>query len=100
MLSLKKSLLTLMAAATIATPALADDDYRHYEQNRGQYISHDQAAEAALKAVGKNGRVMEVEFDHDWNGDHFDVEVLAEGREYDVIVEAKTGKVLSSRLDY
>ncbi|MDO4777067.1 MAG: PepSY domain-containing protein [Cardiobacteriaceae bacterium] len=100
MLTLKKNLLALMAAATIATPALADDDYRYYEQNRSQYISHDQAAEAALKAVGKNGRVMEVEFDHDWHGDHFDVEVLAEGREYDVIVDAKTGKVLSSRLDY
>lgn len=101
MISVKKTVSALLAVAAfgVAAPAFADSDYRYYEQNRAQYISHDQAAKAALAHLG-GGEVGEVEFDHDSFGtDHFDVEVYFRGMEYKVKVNAKTGKVLTSRID-
>ena len=97
-----KILATVLAASAmmaISAPAVAGDDQWYYEQNRSQFITYDQAAKSAEQAVA-GGRVVDVEFDHDRRGDHFEVEVRdAQGREYDVIVDAKTGKVLSSTLD-
>lgn len=95
----KKTLIGLALAAGISAPAFADDDYRYYENNRGQFISHDKAAELAVAAVG-GGRAVDVEFDHDWNGDHFEVEVIGtDGREHDVTLDAKSGKVLHKKID-
>ena len=47
------------------------------------------------------GQATDVEFDHSrTKPDHFDVEVrLPNGQEYEVEVNAKTGAVMSSRLD-
>ena len=43
----------------------------------------------------------DVEFDKEYNGAFFDVELRdAQGREYDVRVNAETGKVVYSRRDY
>lgn len=100
MKTMNKILLSLTLAAGVSAPALADDDYRYYEQNRSQFISHERAAEIANEAVG-GGRVTDVEFDRDYSGDHFEVEVIGkDGREYDVIIDAKSGKVLSKRIDH
>lgn len=87
----------------LSTPTLAsndyDDDDRHYQQNRSLYISHDQAAQAAQNAVG-GGYVNDVEFEHKLHRTYFDVEVRDnQGREYDVKIDAKTGKVISKHLD-
>lgn len=98
MKTLRHTLIALLTAAT-GLPALADDDYRHYDQHRDTYISHDKAADIAVQNVG-SGRVVDVEFDRDWNGDHFEVEVIAaDGREHDITIDAKSGKVLSAKID-
>ena len=100
MTKLNKTLLALALATGISAPALADDDYRYYEQNRSQFISHERAAEIASEAVG-GGRVTDVEFDRDFSGDHFEVEVISkDGHEYDVILDAKSGKVLAKKIDH
>ena len=62
----RKAVAVLLATAftAVSAPALSDGDYRHYEQNRAQYITHEKAAQIAVAKV-----------------------------------DAKTGAVLSSRLD-
>ena len=101
-MKITKTLFAALSAGSLlalSAPAFADNDQWHYEKNRSQYISFDKAAEIAAQAV-KKGRVKDVEFDKDWKGDHFDVEVFDEnGQEYEVIIDAKTGKVLSNRRD-
>ena len=89
----------LAAAFTFATaPARADDDQRYYEQHRSDFITFDKAAEIATQAVA--GTVTEVEFDHDRSGDHFDVDVRSnDGNKHEVKIDAKSGKVLSKRID-
>ena len=90
---------TLMA---VAAPAMADDDDHHYRQNSSQYITHEQASKAAVSAVG-SGYAKEVDFEYKPHrgSAYFDVEVQTNtGPEYKVIVDAKTGKVLSKHIDY
>ena len=88
---------TLIAAAL---PASAGADRQYYEHNRGNYITREKAAQIASNKVG-GGTAVEVEFDRSRSKpDHFDVEIRkADGRKYDVEVNARTGEVLSSRLD-
>lgn len=73
---------------------------KSYQKNQSQYISHEQAAQAAVAQV-TGGQAGDVDFEYNpWRGAHFDVEVYGQNGEYDVIVDAKTGKVLSVRRDY
>ena len=94
------AVLLAAAFASVSAPALADGDYLHYEQNRASYITHEKAAQIALAKVG-GGQATEVEFDRSRNKpDHFDVDVrTANGQKYEVEVNAKTGAVISSKLD-
>ena len=98
----RKTVAILLATAftVVATPALADGDYRHYEQNRAQYITHEKSAQIAVAKVG-SGQAPEVEFDRSRSKpDYFDVDVrTANGQKYEVEVDAKTGAVSSSRQD-
>ena len=87
----------LMAA--VSAPAIADNDEYYYQQNSSKFISYEQAAQAA-KASVKGGRVQDVEFEHGYRGAYFEVEVLGAAGEYDVVVDAKSGKVLSVRRDF
>lgn len=96
------SALALSSIALIATPALADDDNDTYQaQKQGNIISPEQAAQAA-KARITGATVTDVDFEYSsFRGAHYDVEVVdSKGREYTVIVDAKTGKVVSSYRDY
>jgi peptidase propeptide and YPEB domain protein len=83
-------------AATFAfasAPALAGDDDAYYARHRKQFITHERAAQIARQAV-KGRCVTSVEFDHEARDDHFDVDVrTADGREYDVKIDARSGKV-------
>lgn len=92
------ALMLAMAAAT--TPVLADNDHLYYEQNRSQYITYEKASQIATEATG-GGQVTDIEFDRSLSqADHFDVEVRKpNGQEYDVKIDAKTGKVISKHLD-
>ena len=89
----------IAAAFALATaPARADDDQWYYEQHRSDFITFDKAAEAATQAVP--GTVTDVDFEHDWNGDHFEVDVRSkDGNKYEIVIDAKSGKVLSQRID-
>jgi uncharacterized membrane protein YkoI len=90
---LSGTLLALGAAAS--TPAAADDDQAEMEAlvKAGQFISPDEAREKALAA--KPGSVIDIDLDRGWRGGyHYEVEVLdADLREWEVHIDAKTGKV-------
>ncbi|QMT31598.1 PepSY domain-containing protein [Alysiella filiformis] len=103
----KKTFAILFAAASmsIAAPTFADDwhddDEIHFSQNQHNYISHEQAAQAARAKIGAGAHVTDVEFEKKYHGAFFDVEVIdAKGREFDVRVDAKTGKVIYAKRDY
>lgn len=95
---------TILTAALLAisVPALADDEHM-YQQNRDQYISHEKARDIAIEAVG-GGTVEYGNVDFEYNqkrGAYFEVEVLGkDGKEYDVKVDAKTGKILHKQQDW
>ncbi|MDO4643279.1 MAG: PepSY domain-containing protein [Cardiobacteriaceae bacterium] len=96
---------TIISSAVIAVctfitiPTFADDDHQYYKQHQDQYISYEKAREIASTAVS-SGNVHDLEFDHDSDGDHFDAEVRdANGHKYEVKIDAKSGKILSSQLD-
>ena len=117
---LRRRLLASASALLAGTPLLAaapafadddnwydDDDYRpHYSQSykakrskygHGRYISYAQARRAALSRIG--GRVKDIDFDRDDGYPHYDVEIIKRGREYNVKVDARTGRVVSVRRD-
>lgn len=80
-------------------------NHKHFEQNSQYYISHQKAAEIALKAFEKKyhtkGYVEDVDFEHKIIGDYYEVEIEDErDRDYEVRLDAKTGKVISIKRDY
>ena len=102
--------LLLSAAATallgISSPALAhhdghdDDDHPHaMHEHKAQagLISQAQARKAALARIG--GRITDIDLDRDDGRPHYDVEIVKNGLEYKVVVDARTGRVISSRRD-
>lgn len=77
-------------------------DDRHFEQH---YISHEKAASIALKAFENRyktkGFVEDVDFEHKFSGDFYDVDIEDQrGRDYEARIDAKTGKVIWLRRDY
>lgn len=103
MLKLNKTIAALLASAFMiaAAPAMADSDDYYLQQNPGKYITHDAAANAALKKF-PGAFIKEVDFDMSRHrGAHYDVELITKGgQEYNVVVDAKNGRILSSRIDY
>ena len=111
----KLSLIAVMLSATLLAPvAMADDDYddddRHYRtsQAKTNYISRQKAGEIARSRVKKitsthvkNIRVKKIDFDGDDNyGAVYEVElIVGRGVEYDVKINARTGKVIYVRRD-
>lgn len=114
----KHTLIAALSAFALlaAAPAFADDDdwyddddYRpRYSQSyrykakksrytSGRYISYAQARRAAVARIG--GRVKDIDFDRDDGYPHYDVEIIKHGREYNVKVDARTGRVVSTRRD-
>ena len=76
------------AAAPAASTAEAATD---------EYISEDEALDAALKDAGvakADATEIEVELDRDDATKHFDVEFKANGMEYDYDIDPVTGDVL------
>ena len=101
---MKHIIITLLLAFAITAPVRADSDERYYQQHRQQFISYQEAGQIALAAFeatyNKTGRIDEVEFDHEFYGDYFEVEIKdGTGREYEVHVDAKTGKVVRGARD-
>ncbi|MBQ5429060.1 MAG: PepSY domain-containing protein [Neisseriaceae bacterium] len=93
------------------TKAERDDDRqyrqddRNFEQHHQNYISLEKAANIALKAFENKyktkGFVEDVDFEHKFSGDFYDVEIEdTRGRDYEARIDAKTGKVVWLRRDY
>lgn len=114
-MNFKRLLLTAAATALmgISAPALAhhdghgDDDHGHGDDDHGhaahqhskqdKIISRAQAEKAALARVG--GKITDIDLEHDNGRPHYDVEIVKNGQEYKVVVDARTGRVISSRRD-
>ncbi len=110
------SLPALLVMALYAPNALADDDYdddddyrprssqkatyKTSKQASQKYISRQKAGQIARAQV-KGSRVKSIDFDSndDGYGATYDVEVVAGRAEYDVKINAKTGKVIYKRRD-
>ncbi|MBQ9619941.1 MAG: PepSY domain-containing protein [Neisseriaceae bacterium] len=80
-------------------------NHQYFEQNNQNYISHQKAAEIALQAFEKKyrkkGFVEDVDFEHKLHGNYYEVEIEdGRDRDYEVRVDAKTGKVLYIKRDY
>lgn len=60
-------------------------------------LTMDEAKEIAVKSVG--GTVTGIELDRELTGDIYEVEVKSKGFEYDLDIDAKTGKVLRTEKD-
>lgn len=60
-------------------------------------LTIEEAKVKAVEAVG--GEVTEIEFERKKSGDKYEVEVKSDGIEYDLDIDAKTGKVLSTKKD-
>ncbi|MFS4757589.1 PepSY domain-containing protein, partial [Neisseria gonorrhoeae] len=52
---------------------------------------------AAWARVG--GKITDIDLEHDDGRPHYDVEIVKNGQEYKVVVDARTGRVISSRRD-
>lgn len=102
-----KALLAATVLTTLATPVLAKErvifeakpavvkkKVANHQQNT-QYISREQARNVALEKIG-GGIVDDVDFEysHRW-GAYYEVEIYKDNWEYEVKVDAVSGKVLS-----
>ncbi|MFS4627001.1 PepSY domain-containing protein, partial [Neisseria gonorrhoeae] len=45
------------------------------------------------------GKITDIDLEHDDGRPHYDVEIVKNGQEYKVVVDARTGRVISSRRD-
>lgn len=61
-------------------------------------LSMEEAKEIAVKSVG--GKVTDIELDREKSGDVYEVEVQSKGIEYDLDIDAQTGKVLRTEKDH
>ena len=104
---MKYIIIALLLAGAVTAPVQADGwdrDERYYQQHRQQFISYEKAAQIALAAFEakyqKKGVVDDVDFEHKFGGDYFEVEIKDEtGLEYEVRLDARTGKVIYIKLD-
>ena len=100
---MKHIMTAVLLVFAIGMTVRADSDASYYRRYRQQFISHAEAGQIALAAFeatyNMKGRIDEVEFDHERYGDFFEVEIKVGGREYDVYVDARTGRVVRGARD-
>ena len=87
------SLLAVSAALVSGSLTAAAAPHKH-----SRSISQAQAVKIAKKRVD-GGRVTDIDLDRDDGRPHYDVEIVKNGQEYKVVVDARTGRVISSRRD-
>jgi uncharacterized membrane protein YkoI len=100
--------LILSLGVPLVTTAFADHDGDHDDGHAkiqalvkaGNFISPDQAREKALAA--KPGTVTDLDLERSWRGGYYyEVEIVdPELREWEVHIDAKTGKVQSIERDW
>lgn len=87
-------------ATTIITPmsAFADDDYAKQQTQQVAKVSYDKAQAIAISAVG-GGVVTDIDFELKLGRAYYEVEVVHNNTEYDLKIDANTGKVISKKID-
>jgi uncharacterized membrane protein YkoI len=89
-----------------------DDDHRRSEKESSksssgskasdknsdkQLISEEQARKIALEKV--NGKIVEFELDYDDGHPEYEIEIRADGKEYDLEIDGYTGKITKFEMD-
>ncbi len=76
-----------------------DDDYKSSKKTsqKKQMISSDQAKKIALNKV--NGKIVEFELDEDDGRLIYEIEIKKDGREYNLEIDAYTGKIIEFEID-
>lgn len=103
--SLHKHLLAVILAGTalsVVTPAFADDDVRPRQAQKATITSEQAKKIATATEKTKGGRVMDIEYDahdDDYGVATYDVEVVSHHTQYDVKINAKTGKIIHVKRD-
>lgn len=97
---MKKSILAAVVATSFALPAFAQSDAQEYaELLQGAKITYSEAGDIAAQKVG-GGTVVKSELDNHRLKVVFEVAVLtADGRLYDVNVNAADGTVINVKED-
>ena len=96
----KYALLAAVASALLASavPAQAARVHGHHKTQNG-FVSQAQAKKAALARVG--GRVISVDFERDDEDEraHYDIDIIKNHVEYNVKVDARSGRVIRVHQD-
>lgn len=97
---MKTLLLSALVATTIIAPmnAFADDDRAEYQAQQVAKIGYDEAEAIAVSAVG-GGVVTDIDFELKRGRAYYEVEVVHNNTEYDLKIDANTGKVISKKID-
>ncbi|MDF1618189.1 PepSY domain-containing protein [Petrocella sp. FN5] len=74
-----------------------NQDNNHDTNTSRKVIGFEAAKKIALDLV--NGQVVKFEFDNDDNDSKYEMEIIFEGREYDIEIDAYTGKVIEFEFD-
>ncbi|MDO9366632.1 MAG: PepSY domain-containing protein [Methylotenera sp.] len=99
----KTSAATILMLGILSTNAVADDDLQEMEAISKQFslISFDEAKAKALAAklgVVKDADLENRKFSKGWD---YEFEIVdADGKEWDVVIDAKTGKAGSIKRDW
>jgi len=98
---LRNLLAALAISAAIVQPGFADDDEARDRAiaKAANLITPEQATEKALAA--KAGTVTDIDLDRKWKNYYYEVEIVdADGIEWEVDIDAKTGKVRKIKRDW
>ena len=85
----------VLGGVTMAANA-SNTDKNEVPASQGN-LTIEEAESKAVETVG--GKVTKVEFDRERSGDIYEVEVISDGVEYDLDIDAKTGEVLRTEKD-
>ena len=76
-----------------------DDDFAIDIPQSGDLISADDAKTLAITEVGENAKVTDIELDTDDRVSVYELELVLDGAEYDVEIDAVTKEILKSERD-
>jgi uncharacterized membrane protein YkoI len=95
----RSTALTICSLGAFAfAPAYADDDLARY---KGKTITIEEASKIAVDHIG--GTVIEVDFDDQDTANNnkavFEVEIMKDGVEHEVKVDAESGAIVKTEID-
>ena len=76
-----------------------DDDNNDRKISKRQIISDQEARKIALDAVGSGARITEFELDYDDDDAEYKIEIVKDGKEYEIEINAYTGEIVEFEID-